>query len=91
MAQVTLRRRGSRQPRHEEEPVVRVGQVCIVNGQIGVVKYYGPVHFDSGLHIGIEIKGSPLTGAHNGTLDGNHYFTAKPGTGIFVEKITRFT
>eukprot|EP00730_Choanoeca_flexa_P014598 TRINITY_DN6440_c0_g1_i1.p1 TRINITY_DN6440_c0_g1~~TRINITY_DN6440_c0_g1_i1.p1 ORF type:complete len:448 (+),score=83.22 TRINITY_DN6440_c0_g1_i1:93-1436(+) len=57
-------------------------KVSIANNRRGVVKYLGTVHFASGTYAGVQLD-DPL-GKHNGTVDGQTYFTCKQYYGVMV-------
>ena len=68
----------------------RVGDVVMVKQGIGVVRYVGNVEFDKGKYFGIEVKGPPVIGGHNGSYGQTQYFqTSKPQRGIFCKQVIR--
>jgi len=72
---------------------VRPGDVVLLEGGgIGVVKYYGPVHFSHENMIGVEIhsyQNSTWKVVCDGSVDGRRYFDCKPGMGVFVSGIKK--
>ena len=48
----------------------QIGDIVLLNTrEIGVIRYYGDVHFDEGtLYFGVELKGPKVSGGHNGKL-----------------------
>ena len=55
------------------------------NGQVGIVKYIGPIQEKKteGDYVGLELE-KPI-GKNNGTHNGKVYFTTKPNHGIFLK------
>lgn len=61
-------------------------------GYEGTVRFYGEVHFATGLWVGLELDrpyqfGSKTSGAetfYNGTVQGINYFSCKKDHGLFV-------
>ena len=68
----------------------QIGDIVLLTQGIGVIRYYGKVDFDveGGEWFGIELKGPPIAGGHNGTYDDKKYFETRggDGRGIFVRK-----
>lgn len=61
---------------------MKIGNHVLVHGEIGVIKYVGPVIFADGLWLGIELRSA--TGKNDGSIQGKRYFTCKAKHGIFV-------
>jgi len=59
-----------------------VGVNVLVNNEIGVVRYIGPVEFSEGIWLGIELRST--NGKNDGTLNGKKYFSCKSNHGILV-------
>lgn len=49
--------------------------------QLGTVKYFGMLHVAHGMWMGIDMD--EAVGKHDGTVDGNNYFSAQPDHGVF--------
>lgn len=47
-----------------------------------VIRYIGPVHFEEGTWLGVELRGP--TGRNDGSVQGRRYFTCKPNHGLIV-------
>lgn len=60
------------------------GVQVVVNGEMGIVKYVGDVHFAEGTWIGVELRDSH-NGKHDGCVYGKRYFTCRPNAGIMVK------
>lgn len=58
------------------------GVNVLVNNELGVVKYIGPVDFGEGTWLGVELR--LPHGKNNGTVNGRQYFCCKPGYGLLV-------
>jgi len=65
-----------------------VSDAVLVNAQIGIVKYVGPLQQEKGTFFGVEMSTKPSQG-HNGKLNNTTYFTAKEGHGIFTKTFDR--
>mmetsp|Transcript_28813 Transcript_28813/g.36128 ORF Transcript_28813/g.36128 Transcript_28813/m.36128 type:complete len:885 (+) Transcript_28813:145-2799(+) len=62
---------------------LEVGTSVLVNFKHkGVVQHFGPVHFDQGDMVGVELE-RPV-GDNDGSVHGVRYFTCPPKKGIFV-------
>ena len=70
----------------------RVGDIVMVKQGIGVVRYVGEVEFDKdNIYYGIEVKGPPVIGGHNGSYGQTQYFqTSNPQRGIFCKNVIRY-
>lgn len=59
------------------------GQVIELNdGRIAVVRHVGPVHFQPGEWVGIELE--EPTGKNDGSVQGQRYFDCEQGYGMFL-------
>jgi dynactin 1 len=59
------------------------GQVIELNdGRIAAVRHVGPVHFQPGEWVGIELEES--TGKNDGSVQGQRYFDCEQGYGMFL-------
>ena len=58
----------------------------MVAKEMGKVMYIGACHLGDGTWIGIELSGPGAAekGEHSGTVDGQKYFSCKPGQGLLV-------
>jgi len=71
---------------------VRPGDVVLLEqGAIGVVKYFGPVHFSTGNMIGVELHSfqNIIWQVCDGSIDGRRYFDCDRNCGIFVSQIKK--
>lgn len=71
---------------------VRPGDVVLLEqGAIGVVKYFGPVHFANGNMIGVELHSyqNILWQVCDGSIDGRRYFDCDKSCGIFVSQVKK--
>ncbi|KAH9383063.1 hypothetical protein HPB48_023785 [Haemaphysalis longicornis] len=59
-----------------------VGMNVFVCNELGVIRYIGPVHFEEGTWLGVELRGP--TGRNDGSVQGRRYFTCKPNHGLIV-------
>ncbi|EEC11755.1 hypothetical protein IscW_ISCW009780 [Ixodes scapularis] len=48
----------------------------------GVIRYIGPVHFEEGTWLGVELRSA--NGRNDGSVQGRRYFTCKPNHGLIV-------
>lgn len=74
---------------HLSVPTHTIGQRVLVGGaESGTVMFIGPTHFKQGLWIGVELDAEK--GKNDGSIDGQQYFTCRPGHGVFapVSKVT---
>lgn len=58
------------------------GMNVFVRNELGVLRYIGPVHFDEGTWLGVELR-TPR-GRNDGSVRGHRYFTCKPNHGLLV-------
>ncbi|CAH8599405.1 unnamed protein product [Heterobilharzia americana] len=67
-----------------EEPVFYLseGMQVLCAGEIGVVRYIGPITFADGIWLGVELR--KPRGRHDGSVAGRRYFTCRPGHGLLV-------
>ncbi|CAH8626674.1 unnamed protein product [Schistosoma rodhaini] len=67
-----------------EEPVFYLteGMQVLCAGEIGIVRYIGPITFAEGIWLGIELR--KPRGRHDGCVAGRRYFTCRPGHGLLV-------
>lgn len=49
---------------------------------LGVIRYIGPVHFEEGTWLGVELRSA--NGRNDGSVQGRRYFTCKPNHGLIV-------
>jgi dynactin 1 len=62
---------------------LRPGQAIeLIDGRIGFVRHVGPVHFQTGEWVGIELQDS--TGKNDGSVQGQRYFDCEQGYGMFL-------
>ncbi|ETO26395.1 restin-like protein [Reticulomyxa filosa] len=74
----------------ESTTLPRVGDaVLLENARVGIVRYVGPLHTDSSVNFGIEVKGDALRGGHDGTVDNRKYFQSEAGHGMLTREIER--
>ncbi|CAL8104193.1 unnamed protein product [Calicophoron daubneyi] len=68
----------------QEEPVfyLQEGLQVLCAGEIGIVRYIGPITFADGIWLGIELR--KPRGRHDGSVAGKRYFTCRPGHGLLV-------
>ncbi|ETO33824.1 hypothetical protein RFI_03278, partial [Reticulomyxa filosa] len=70
--------------KNKYRPKIEIGQrVQIKGGLRGLVRFYGKTAFDDSKWVGLELDNWHYN-AHDGTVDGNNYFTANKGRGFFV-------
>jgi len=48
----------------------------------GIIRYFGPVHFDTGIWYGLELD--EKNGANNGTVKNKYYFECRADYGLFI-------
>lgn len=62
----------------------QVGDTVYVTGtdKAGVVRFFGTVHFASGVWVGLEL--GDASGRNDGSVQGQKYFDCKPMFGLFV-------
>lgn len=65
---------------------LKIGNHVLVHGEIGIIKYIGPVAFADGLWLGIELRSA--TGKNDGSIQGKRYFSCRANHGIFVRPKT---
>ncbi|CAH8535486.1 unnamed protein product [Schistosoma turkestanicum] len=67
-----------------DEPVFYLteGMQVLCAGEIGIVRYIGPITFAEGTWLGIELR-KPC-GRHDGCVAGRRYFTCRPGHGLLI-------
>ncbi|KAH8857664.1 CAP-Gly domain-containing linker protein 4 [Schistosoma japonicum] len=67
-----------------EEPVFYLteGMQVLCAGEIGIVRYIGPITFAEGIWLGVELR--KPRGRHDGCVAGKRYFTCRPGHGLLV-------
>nr|CAH8861571.1 unnamed protein product [Trichobilharzia regenti] len=67
-----------------DEPVFYLaeGMQVLCAGEIGIVRYIGPITFADGIWLGIELR--KPRGRHDGCVAGKRYFTCRPGHGLLV-------
>lgn len=70
------------QPSQNKDCWLAEGSNVLVNNELGIVKYIGPVDFGEGTWIGVELR--LPHGKNNGTVNGRNYFSCKPGHGLLV-------
>lgn len=58
--------------------------IKLMNGEIGIVRYIGPIDKKVGTWVGLELD--EPNGTHDGSLDKKFYFRCKPNHGIFVKR-----
>ncbi|CEG70214.1 hypothetical protein RMATCC62417_06152 [Rhizopus microsporus] len=82
-----FQRRSSSEDHEDESCTIQVGSRVKLYKRpmpiIGVVKYKGPVCFDQGEWLGIELDSR--VGNTDGSIQGNHYFQTSPNRGLFVK------
>ncbi|CAN8004503.1 unnamed protein product [Ixodes hexagonus] len=59
-----------------------VGMNVFVSNELGVIRYIGPVHFEEGTWLGVELRSA--NGRNDGSVQGRRYFTCKPNHGLIV-------
>ncbi|VDK34203.1 unnamed protein product [Taenia asiatica] len=65
-----------------EEFYLQVGMQVLCTGELGTLRYIGPVDFTDGLWLGVELRGPH--GRHDGAVAGHRYFTCTPNHGVLV-------
>ena len=71
------------QETEEVEVCLKVGDIVLISGQeCGTIKFLGKTHFKPGIWAGIDLF-TPV-GLHNGTVDGEQYFSCSPKHGVFA-------
>ncbi|VDM32272.1 unnamed protein product [Hydatigera taeniaeformis] len=65
-----------------EEFHLQVGMQVLCTGELGTLRYIGPVDFTDGLWLGVELRGPH--GRHDGAVAGHRYFTCTPNHGVLV-------
>ncbi|KAM7533235.1 hypothetical protein Aperf_G00000119913 [Anoplocephala perfoliata] len=65
-----------------EEFYLQVGMQVLCTGELGTLRYIGPVDFTDGLWLGVELRGPH--GRHDGAVAGRRYFTCSPNHGVLV-------
>ncbi|BHF81555.1 CAP-Gly domain-containing linker protein 4 [Sparganum proliferum] len=58
------------------------GMQVLCSGELGVLRYIGPVTFTEGIWLGIELRHP--RGRHDGAVSGRRYFTCPPEHGVLV-------
>lgn len=58
------------------------GMQVLCSGELGVLRYIGPVTFTEGIWLGVELRNP--RGRHDGTVSGRRYFTCPPEHGVLV-------
>ena len=61
--------------------VLAIGDRVHVNGRDGTVRYFGPVEFEKGKWVGVELD--VRDGRHDGMVKGKRYFKTKAGHATF--------
>ncbi|WBW74393.1 p150-Glued [Schizosaccharomyces osmophilus] len=61
---------------------VSVGDLVLVHGEPGIVRFTGSTNFASGIWLGVEMIDK--IGRHDGSVQGKRYFTCEEGKGIFI-------
>ncbi|EUB61737.1 CAP-Gly domain-containing linker protein 4 [Echinococcus granulosus] len=65
-----------------EEFYLQVGMQVLCTGELGTLRYIGPVDFTDGLWLGVELRGPH--GRHDGAVAGRRYFNCAPNHGVLV-------
>jgi len=74
----------------KRETDIRVGDVVLYEGNVGIVRYMGDLHFQERRvedWIGVEFKGPH--GNTDGSIRGREYFRCARDHGIFVNEVTK--
>ncbi|VDP75250.1 unnamed protein product [Echinostoma caproni] len=58
------------------------GMQVLCAGEMGIVRYIGPITFAEGIWLGVELR--KPRGRHDGSVAGKRYFTCRPGHGLLV-------
>lgn len=66
-----------------EDSWLTLGVNVLVNSEIGVLRYIGPVDFAKGTWLGVELRSN--NGRNDGSVQGKRYFTCKPNRGLLVK------
>jgi CAP-Gly domain-containing linker protein 3/4 len=72
----------SRSPKKSEPSALTIGTNVLINSEIGVVRYIGPVDFADGAWLGVELR--TTNGRNDGSVKDKRYFTCKPLHGLLV-------
>ncbi|VDD75009.1 unnamed protein product [Mesocestoides corti] len=65
-----------------EDFCLQIGMQVLCTGELGTLRYIGPVDFTDGLWLGVELRGPH--GKHDGAVAGRRYFTCPPNHGVLV-------
>ncbi|CAH8646839.1 unnamed protein product [Dicrocoelium dendriticum] len=70
--------------RASQEPAFYIteGMQVLCAGEIGTVRYIGPITFADGIWLGVELR--KPRGRHDGSVAGKRYFHCRPGHGLLV-------
>ncbi|OON15949.1 CAP-Gly domain protein [Opisthorchis viverrini] len=68
----------------KDEPAFYIteGMQVLCSGEMGIVRYIGPITFADGIWLGIELR--KPRGRHDGSVAGKRYFNCRPGHGLLV-------
>lgn len=66
-----------------DESWLTLGVNVLVNSEIGILRYIGPVDFAEGTWLGVELRSN--NGKNDGSVQGKRYFTCKPNKGLLVK------
>ncbi|TGZ50415.1 hypothetical protein CRM22_010810 [Opisthorchis felineus] len=68
----------------KDEPAFYIteGMQVLCSGEMGIVRFIGPITFADGIWLGIELR--KPRGRHDGSVAGKRYFNCRPGHGLLV-------